>query len=76
MLATIEKCVVGRDNGGKWNFIASPITDYQGINPANVNLMTEGDYDLYRFNQSPVLVDGIGKEWEKLQGSYGRIQTV
>ena len=74
VLATIEKSVVGRDNGGKWNFIASPITDYQGINPANVNLMTVGDYDLYRFNQSPVLVDGIGKEWENYKAHSGEFK--
>lgn len=68
--ATVEKSIVGRDNGGNRNFIASPITDYQGVNPADVNSMTQGDYDLYRFNQSPVLVDGIGKEWENYKAPH------
>ena len=46
-------------NGG-WNLIASPIE----VNPANVTGMTDGNFDLYRFNGNPTPVDNVTKEWE------------
>lgn len=56
--ATVEKNIThyaGSRNG--YNFIASPMGEFYGneadwINPANVEGMIEGTYDLYRFDQT------------------------
>ena len=60
--ATVQKYIKGRNNGGGWNFVASPICFE--ANPSTVGMLT-GDYDLYRFNPL-VEPDDQGKiyEWE------------
>ncbi|MBQ8957346.1 MAG: fibronectin type III domain-containing protein [Bacteroidales bacterium] len=45
----------------RYYLIASPIGE---VSPENVTDMLSNSYDLYRFNQNPTLVDGIGLEWE------------
>ena len=65
------------ENSG-WYLIASPLAgDENGFIEANsvANLVNDDDndgFDLYQFNQNPVVVDGIGKEWEnwKQEGEH------
>jgi hypothetical protein len=54
-LSQITKEITGYNNGGSWYLIAPP---FSGLNPADIEGMTTGDYDLYRFN--PSIVD---QEW-------------
>ena len=49
------------EGGGKWAFIASPLTD--DTEPTAVSNMTGTAYDLYRFNQSAEL------EWENYKAN-------
>ena len=57
----LTKEIVGYGEGNaNWYLIASP---FAGINPDNIEGMTEGDYDLYRFNPSHE-----GEEWENYEG--------
>lgn len=70
-LATVKKFINGYDNGGGWNLIASPI--HNSITPVDAGLITDdlganttpttAIYDLYSFNQSPGIEDGVVKEW-------------
>ena len=57
---------------GGWNFIALPINS--SLNPNYADLITDtygatiptgqsATYDLYKFNQNPTIVEGIGNEW-------------
>ena len=67
--ATVKKEIIGYSDGGGWNFIATPFrTGWQGVAPTNINNLVNldypNDYDLYRFVQCPLVVNGAGKEWE------------
>ena len=44
-----------------WYLITSPLAT--ATDPANVANMTSNIYDLYRFNQSPAINEGVGLEW-------------
>ena len=60
--ATVQKNIIGRNNGGGWNFLASPI--FYDADPSIVGMLT-GDYDLYRFNPLAEPDDqGKTYEWE------------
>ena len=56
------RTIIGYNNGGGWNMLASPLAD--AINPEDVVGMTSNNYDIYRFNENPTLVNGTGNEWE------------
>ena len=60
---TFTKEITGYGSGnGNWYLIASPIDD---VNPAEIEGMTTGDFDLYRFNQCADL------EWENWKQEEG-----
>lgn len=62
----LQKNVVGYgENNNKWTFIASPLVE-EAVATSVDNMITESDYDLYRFNQSADL------EWEnyKQEGEH------
>ena len=63
MYATVLKNICGRNNGGGWNFVASPICFE--ADPTEIGMITTSEYDLYRFNPSAES-DAEGKtyEWE------------
>ena len=64
--ATVLKNIRSYNNGGGWNFVASPIFTGEGLNPSTVGMVTtQSDYDLYLFNPNAVADNqGITKEWE------------
>ena len=67
MQATVEKNITGYGNGsGNWYFISSPLkgenfynNEYYYDNPDDIENLTEGNYDLYLFDQAQ-----IGMEWQ------------
>lgn len=68
---TVEKHIDGfgtNNSSSGWYFIALPVGTWGVFNPLDINGMIDTDhptyYDLYQFNQCPVLIDGVGKSWE------------
>lgn len=67
MQAAVEKNITGYGNGsGNWYFISSPLkgenlynNEYYYDNPDDIENLTEGNYDLYLFDQAQ-----IGMEWQ------------
>ena len=55
------KDITAYSGDGGYYLIASPIGE---VNPENITNMLSNNYDLYRFNQSAPVVNGISLEWE------------
>ncbi len=55
------KDITAYSGDGGYYLIASPIGE---VNPENITNMLSDNYDLYRFNQSVPVVNGISLEWE------------
>ena len=49
VVATVQKNITGRNNGGGWNFIASPVAT---VVPSAANGLLSGDYDLYYYDEA------------------------
>ena len=61
--ATVWKNIRSYNNGGGWNFVASPI--FYVADPDDVGMITTSVYDLYRFNPNVEPdAQGVTKEWE------------
>ncbi len=77
--ATVKKNITSRNNGGGWNFIASPIKGTTGISPAVAGLVTDdlgsnantetASYDLYKFVENPYGDGDNGKEWKNYRNN-------
>ena len=55
------KDITAYSGDGGYYLIASPVGE---VNPENITNMLSNNYDLYRFNQSAPVVNGISLEWE------------
>jgi hypothetical protein len=55
------KDITAYSGDGGYYLIASPVGE---VNPENITNMLSNNYDLYRFNQSAPIVNGISLEWE------------
>ena len=55
------KDITAYSGNGGYYLIASPVGE---VNPENITNMLSNNYDLYRFNQSAPVVNGISLEWE------------
>ncbi len=60
---SFTKDITAYTEGSKDHYylIASPVGE---VNPENITNMLSNNYDLYRFNQSAPVVNGISLEWE------------
>ena len=56
-----------------WYLISSPVIE--DITPDEYNGFLTNTYDLYRFNQNPTIVDGVGKEWENYKNYHFSIKS-
>ena len=59
VVATVQKNITGRGNGGGWNFIASPVAT---VVPSTANGLLSGDYDLYYYHEGT-------HKWRNYKGS-------
>ena len=59
VVATVQKNITGRNNGGGWNFIASPVAT---VAPSAANGLLSGDYDLYYYHEGTHI-------WRNYKGS-------
>ena len=78
--ATMQKSIVARstesDVNKGWTFIASPIvSETLPTDVINMIPSTSTDYDLYRFNENPAIINGIGKEWENYKSHNSGTET-
>ena len=70
---TFTKDILGYTNSkDRYYLIASPIGE---VNPENVTNMLSNTYDLYRFNQSPTVIQGIGLEWENYKNESYNLEV-
>ena len=59
VVATVQKNITGRNNGGGWNFIASPVAT---VAPSVANGLLSGDYDLFYYHEGTHI-------WRNYKGS-------
>ena len=59
VIATVQKNITGRNYGGGWNFIASPVAT---VVPSTANGLLSGDYDLYYYHEGT-------HKWRNYKGS-------